>query len=146
MTALEPLPGRVVLLVEDDEAFRATLAEQLRQLDVQVHVASSAEAAVDALAGGLGVHGMVSDIRLGQGPSGIDLARTVHARWPALPVLLMSGELPQLAPDTTRQGTNPAEAIPLAREAGADYPQFLQKPFALAQLLEWLRALPVSSM
>ncbi len=137
MTALEPLPGRVVLLVEDDEPFRATLAEQLRQLDVCVHVAPSAEVALDALAGGLGVHGMVSDIRLGQGASGIALARTVRARWPALPVLLMSGEMPELALDTTPQGTIPAEA--------AD-PQFLQKPFALAQLLAWLRALPVSSM
>ena len=146
MTALEPLPGRVVLLVEDDEPFRATLAGQLRQLDVCVHVVPSAEAAVDALAGGLGVHGMVSDIRLGQGASGIALARTVRARWPALPVLLMSGEMPALAPEASQQGTNPAEAMPPAREAGAADPQFLQKPFALAQLLAWLRALPVSSM
>ena len=145
MAALEPLPGRVVLLVEDDEPFRATLADQLRQLDVCVHVVPSAEAAVDALAGGLGVHGMVSDVRLGQGASGIALARTVRARWPALPVLLMSGEMPELAPETA-QGTNPAEVLPFAREAGADLPPFLQKPFALAQLLAWLRALPVSSM
>ena len=146
MAALEPLPGRVVLLVEDDEPFRATLADQLRQLEVCVHAVPSAEAAVDALAGGLGVHGMVSDVRLGQGASGIALARTVRARWPALPVLLMSGEMPELAPETTQQGTNPAEVLPFAREAGADLPQFLQKPFALAQLLAWLRALPVSSM
>ena len=146
MAALEPLPGRVVLLVEDDEAFRATLAEQLRQLEVLVHVVPSAEAAVDALAGGLGVHGMVSDIRLGQGASGITLANTVRARWPTLPVLLMSGEMPALTPATTQQGTSPAEATPLARDAGSSEPQFLQKPFALAQLLAWLRALPVSSM
>ncbi len=146
MAALEPLPGRAVLLVEDDEPFRATLADQLRQLDVSVHVVASAEAAVDALAGGLGVHGMVSDVRLGQGASGIALARTVRARWPELPVLLMSGEMPELAPETAPQGTNPAESLPLARDAGADPPQFLQKPFALAQLLAWLRALPVSSM
>jgi len=141
MTALEPLPGRVVLLVEDDEPFRATLADQLRQLDVCVHAVPNAEAAVDALAGGLGVHGMVSDIRLGQGASGIVLARTVRARWPALPVLLMSGELPQLTP----HGALAAEAMPRAREAPSAEPQFLQKPFALAQLLEWLRALPVAS-
>ena len=141
MAALEPLPGLVVLLVEDDEPFRATLADQLRQLDVRVHAVPDAEAAVDALAGGLGVHGMVSDIRLGQGASGIVLARTVRLRWPALPVLLMSGEMLVLAPDA-----QPADHVAPAREPGADHPQFLQKPFALAQLLAWLRALPVSSM
>ena len=144
MAALEPLPGRVLLLVEDDEAFRATLADQLRQLDVRVHAVPSAEAAVDALAGGLGVDGMVSDIRLGQGASGIALAHTVQARWPALPVLLMSGEMPELAPGAA--DTDPAaEAAPM-RVAGTAPPQFLQKPFALAQLLAWLRALPVSSV
>ena len=121
-------------------------SDQLRQLDVRVHAVPSAEAAVDALAGGLGVHGMVSDVRLGQGASGIVLARTVRARWPALPVLLMSGEMPELAPGTTQQGTNPADSLPPAREPGSADPQFLQKPFALAQLLAWLRALPVSSM
>jgi signal transduction histidine kinase/methyl-accepting chemotaxis protein len=146
MAALEPLPGRVVLLVEDDEAFRATLADQLRQLDVRVHTVPSAEAAVDALSGGLGVHGMVSDIRLGQGASGIALARTVRARWPALPVLLMSGEMSELAPATAPHGTDPADAIAHAFDTERVQPQFLQKPFALAQLLAWLRALPVSSV
>jgi len=138
MAALEPLPGRVVLLVEDDEAFRATLAEQLRQLEVRVHEATSAEAAVDALAGGLEVHCMVSDVRLGLGASGIELARTVQARWPGLPVLLMSGEMPELATGPLRPGS--------ARQTGLAQPPFLQKPFALAQLLAWLRSLPVSSM
>ena len=146
MAALEPLSGLVVLLVEDDEPFRATLADQLRQLDVRVHAVPDAAAAVDALAGGLGVHGMVSDVRLGQGASGIVLARTVRLRWPALPVLLMSGEMPELAPDAAPQGTKPAEAVARAREPGVEPPQFLQKPFELAQLLAWLRALPVSSM
>ncbi len=32
------------------------------------------------------------------------------------------------------------------RAPGGAQPQFLQKPFALAQLLAWLRALPVSSV
>jgi signal transduction histidine kinase/CheY-like chemotaxis protein/HAMP domain-containing protein len=138
MAALEPLPGRVVLLVEDDEAFRATLAEQLRQLEVRVQEATSAEAAIDALAGGLEVHCMVSDVRLGQGASGIELARTVQARWPGLPVLLMSGEMPELTTGPLRHGP--------ARETGLAQPPFLQKPFALAQLLAWLRSLPVSSV
>ena len=133
MTTLDPLPGRVLLLVEDDEAFRATLAEQLRQLDVRVHPVPDAEAAIDALANGLSVHGMVSDIRLGQGADGIALARAVHARWPALPVLLMSGEMPELAAGAS------APSLP---EAAA--PEFLQKPFELSQLLKWLRAVPLS--
>ena len=146
MAALEPLPGRVLLLVEDDEAFRATLADQLRQLDVRVHAVPSAEAAVDALASGLGVDGMVSDIRLGQGASGIALAHTVRARWPALPVLLMSGEMLELVPGAAQRDVESADDVSAIRVATAVQPQFLQKPFALAQLLAWLRALPVSSV
>jgi DNA-binding response OmpR family regulator len=110
---------------------------------------ASAEAAVDALAGGLRVHGLVSDIRLGQGANGIALVRTARARWPGLPALLMSGEVPELALDAARAGAAPDGAgtgIAGLREAGAGDPQFLQKPFALGQLAAWVRALPVSSV
>ncbi len=136
MTTLDRFPNHVVLLVEDDETYRATLVDQLSQLDVRVHALQSAEAAVDVLASGLVVHGMISDIRLGQGANGIALARTVRARWPSLPILLMSGEVPELASQAR------SAAMPRA-DSPTGEPQFLQKPFALAQLLGWLRALPV---
>jgi hypothetical protein len=48
----------------------------------------------------------------------------------------MSGEVPELA----GAGTQPAG------DALDGEPQFLQKPFALAQLLAWLRERPVSSV
>ena len=145
MAALDPLPGRTLLLVEDDEAFRATLVDQLHRLDVHVHAVADAEAAIQALAGGLRVHGLVSDIRLGQGINGIALVRSARARWPDLPVLLMSGEVPELAIDAGRPtGPTADAATGLAglRENGAGDPQFLQKPFALGQLAAWVKALP----
>jgi signal transduction histidine kinase/methyl-accepting chemotaxis protein len=136
MAALAPLPGRTLLLVEDDEAFRATLVEQLSQLDVVVHAVPDAEAALAALAGGLAVHALVSDVRLGSGANGFALARATRARWPGLPVLLMSGEVHALG----------VPGVAADEGAAADAPPFLQKPFALAQLLAWLRGLPVSSV
>jgi DNA-binding NtrC family response regulator len=83
------------------------------------------------------VQGVLSDIRLGRGMNGLALARALHARWPGLPVLLMSGEVPELGP---------AAGTEAAGERPAGEPQFLQKPFALPQLLAWLRGLPVSSV
>ncbi|MFL6627032.1 MAG: ATP-binding protein [Vitreoscilla sp.] len=145
LAALEPLAGRALLIVENDEAFAATLAEQLRQLGVQVHAATNAEDAMAALAGGLHVHGLVSDIRLGQGANGIALVRMVRARWPGLPVLLMSGEVPELAVDAARDGADgPGTGIEGLRDSDAGAPHFLQKPFPLSQLAAWVRMLQVT--
>jgi len=88
----------------------------------------------------------VSDIRLGQGANGIALVRMVRARWPGLPVLLMSGEVPELAVDAARDDADgPVTGIEGLRDSHAGAPHFLQKPFSLGQLAAWIRTLQVAA-
>lgn len=119
-----------LLLVDDDEAFRATLAEQLRALGVDVDDVATPEAALAALdAAARRYAALVTDIRLAGGQSGIALAAAVRVRWPSLPVITMSGQLPELAPRQAGQA---------APEAANDWP-FLQKPFDIGALMSRLQ-------
>jgi two-component system cell cycle sensor histidine kinase/response regulator CckA len=115
---------RTVLLVEDLDDLRRLLTRQLSAAGFVVRAADSAEAALalgdDVLAS---VDVLVSDIVM-PGRSGIELASILLARRPALPVLLISGDV----------GHHDQSALP-------DHVRFLQKPFASAVLLGQLHAL-----
>ncbi len=117
-----------VLVVEDDDAFRATVTDLLARARVQSVSVASVEEALAVLERGGPIGALLSDICMGSGMDGLSLARAVRVRWPEVPVVLMSGLSPEL----------------LAGETGwsADLP-FLQKPFTLEVLvgcLEKLRA------
>jgi hypothetical protein len=65
---------------------------------------------------------VVTDIGLGGGPLGLDLARTVAERWPEIRLVIVSGE---------------------QRPARDDYPQsavFFTKPYAEGALLSIINA------
>jgi signal transduction histidine kinase/CheY-like chemotaxis protein len=116
-------PGTRVLLVDDDEAFRATVGDMLRQLGCEVVAASSPDEALAALRnGGALPDVMLSDIRLAAGADGRVLARLVQQQWPQLPIGLMSGV--------------PREALEQSRER-IRWP-FLLKPFDRERLARWL--------
>ncbi|NKI93730.1 ATP-binding protein [Rhizobacter sp. SG703] len=117
-------PAASVLLVDDDEAFRHTVTEMLSSAGCRVHAVASAEQALHALDQGVLPQLMLSDVRLGDGMSGVQLARTVATRWPQLRVALMSGM--------------PLETV--ASQADGGWP-FLQKPFDAGALRHWLRGL-----
>lgn len=85
------LRGTRILLVEDDELLRISLAGFLRTAGALVLEARDAEAAVDAISAG-GVDVVLSDVQM-PGESGLWLAEWVHGAHPALPVVLMSGAL-----------------------------------------------------
>lgn len=114
-----PQPGTRVLLVEDDPEVRDTTLAQLEALDVVAYGVGSAEEALAWIA----EHGplalVLSDISLGAGGNGIDLAAELRQRWPKLRVVLTSG-LPQEV-----HHSHPAWQ--------AEQP-FLAKPFDLAAL------------
>jgi len=80
-----------LLFVEDDPLVRDAVAGGLRQAGFTVRVADSGDAALALLDGGLQVDVVFSDIVMPGGISGIDLARAVRRRWPALPVVLATG-------------------------------------------------------
>ncbi len=133
----EALPrGLRVLLVEDDDDVRRVAQRFLRSMACEVAACNSAEAALAELAAakrGTGFDLLFSDITLGAGIDGQELARQVDLLYPALRVLLTSGyshhvagsgdggvplSWPVLAKPYTRQDLAHAIAQCLARGAG----------------------------
>jgi CheY-like chemotaxis protein len=83
--------GETILVVEDDADVRAYIVEVLRDLHYEVLEAEDAQTAldlVDRIDGRIDL--LLSDVVL---PSlnGRELARRIHARWPKLKVLYMTG-------------------------------------------------------
>jgi CheY-like chemotaxis protein len=90
-TDARSLAERVVLVVDDEEIVRDVAARILADAGFRVLKARSGAEVVTLLAtleGG--VHLVLSDIRTPE-MTGIELAALVAQKWPALPVLLMSG-------------------------------------------------------
>ncbi|MDR0182065.1 ATP-binding protein [Lysobacter arvi] len=85
------LPERCVLLVEDDVEVAALVEEMLRGIGYDVIHATNATAALGALANDRRVDLVFSDVMMPGGTNGIQLAKQIRTRRPALPVLLTSG-------------------------------------------------------
>ena len=80
-----------ILLVEDDDEVAALVGEMLGQLGYNVTRASSAVAALGALADGRAVDLVFSDIMMPGGMNGVELAREIRKRRSDIPILLTSG-------------------------------------------------------
>ncbi|WP_010216334.1 PAS domain-containing hybrid sensor histidine kinase/response regulator [Sphingomonas sp. PAMC 26621] len=95
-------PSRV-LLVDDEPLVRLSTSNMLAELGYTVTEAGSAEDALVLLSNDAS-YGVVVTDHLMPGMTGAELARTVRTRWPALPVLLVSGyaDLDDVASDLTR--------------------------------------------
>ncbi|MBC7955240.1 MAG: GAF domain-containing protein [Cytophagales bacterium] len=83
--------GLSVLLVEDEPEVRAVALKFLDTLGCVVTACASAEQALPHLTADAGFDLLLSDIALGPGMRGIELAREAKTRLPQLAVLLMSG-------------------------------------------------------
>ncbi|NOU31701.1 MAG: response regulator, partial [Polyangiaceae bacterium] len=107
-----------VLFVDDDEAMRGLMDMRLTNRGFSVKTASSAAAALEAIAQGP-FDAVVTDINM-QGGTGLQLCRQVMEARPNLPVILVTafGSL--------------ASAIAAIRAGAYD---FLPKPFELEQLV-----------
>ncbi|HYD97899.1 MAG TPA: PAS domain S-box protein, partial [Alphaproteobacteria bacterium] len=84
-----PHQGRV-LVVEDNTAVGTFAAQLLEELGYDAVWAANAQAALDVLAGGGRFDLVFTDVVM-PGMSGIELAKLLRARYPALPVVLTSG-------------------------------------------------------
>jgi signal transduction histidine kinase/CheY-like chemotaxis protein len=83
--------GLSVLLVEDDAEVRAVMGHFLDRLKCSVLEAPSGEQALLALASGKRFDLLLSDIALGAGMRGTELAAQAQQRFPELAIVLMSG-------------------------------------------------------
>lgn len=121
----EPSPAgeRLALVLEDEEDVRQTLCEQLHQLGWLTLETASGEEALQLLEASPDIALLISDLMLPGALSGADVIHTARRRFPALPVLLISGQ-------DLRPAQNPA--LPEV--------EWLRKPFTRAQLAQALSA------
>jgi PAS domain S-box-containing protein len=107
-----------VLLVEDDGDVRAASRTMLEELGYTVREASNGVSALECLSKDDQVDIIFTDVIMSSGMNGIELARTIKAKWPRLPVLLASGYTAQ-------------HLAPLAMNGD---PMLLRKPYGLREL------------
>mgnify|MGYP001597635445 CR=1 FL=1 len=86
-----PLVSRRILVVEDEGAVRTTVRRQLETLGHKVQVAASAADALPLLQGPEPPDVLLTDVVLGAGMNGIELANAARVARPGLPVIFMSG-------------------------------------------------------
>ncbi len=110
---------RTILVVEDEAAVRNTVRRQLERLGHQVLVAENATEAMVQIQQSGPLDLLLTDVVLGTGLNGIDLANAARHERPGLPVVFMSGY------------TAVPEAQRRIRETGAP---LLSKPSTLSQL------------
>jgi len=115
-------PSQQLLFVEDDAVIREVVADCLQDHGFGVVEAATAEDAMQHMAGGLGPPVVITDIDLGAGRSGIELADWVHEGWPELGVIFVTGRVDRLR----GRSPDPREVC-------------LAKPFRLSQLVELVR-------
>jgi CheY-like chemotaxis protein len=92
-----------VLLVDDEDAVRASTADMLIDLGYRVEEAVSAEAALALLNAGTRPDLLITD-HLMPGMTGVELVRAVRERYPDVLALIVSGyaEVEGIAPDLPR--------------------------------------------
>lgn len=115
----------VLLLVEDEALVALALQNALEDAGYHVLWAGDGHTGAAALASSLDqVSGLITDIRLGDGPDGWSLAKQARLQRPELPVLYVTGDS---APDWIEKGVTSSA--------------LLQKPFAPMQLLASLEVI-----
>lgn len=109
--------GLKVLLVEDDAEVRAVVQNFLKALGCETCSAASAEQALLELDGDQVFDLLLSDIALGAGMRGTQLAERAQTRFPQLAILLMSGYSAELL-DADRDSPQSWELLrkPYSRE------------------------------
>jgi CheY-like chemotaxis protein len=120
-----PLTAYRILVVEDEPSVRSTVRRQLEALGHTVTLAETAAAALPLLKGAGAPDVLLTDVVLGEGMNGIDLAEAAKIFKPGLPVIFMSGF------------TAVPEAQKRIQDSGAP---LLTKPLTLSQLERALNA------
>ena len=105
-----------VLVVDDEKNMRLSLKTVLTDEGYGVRTADSAEDALGLL-GEEDFLMVITDARLGAGMSGYELLHKLHARWPQLPVLMITAyATPKLAVEAIKAGAFDYVAKPFAPE------------------------------
>lgn len=83
----------ITVLVVDDEALVANIVEaSLQDAGFEVIVAANGEEAIAMLQRQAEIGGLITDVNLGSGISGFDVAHRARELMPELPVIYMTGQ------------------------------------------------------
>ena len=108
---------RTVLVIEDEDAVRHLLRTMLRLAGYEALSCRDGDEALDLMeARGGTVHLLITDLNLGNGPDGFEIAGKLRERQPSLKVLFISGE-------------DEGGRAMRDREPGSSEDFFLPKPF-----------------
>jgi DNA-binding NtrC family response regulator len=119
-------PQRIILVVDDEPGVRRLACQMLEREGFKTIEAETGRQALAALVSHPGrVSLVVSDVRMPE-MNGVELEQAIREEWPALPVILISGEI-------TREWV-----LRLVREVPL---RLLRKPFDQGELLEKVREL-----
>ncbi len=88
-----PAPWKI-LVVEDEVLIRLMIADVLMQAGFQVIQAASADEALKVLHSSVEIDVIVTDVRMPGSLNGLELASRVRTNWPALKIVIVSGECP----------------------------------------------------
>ncbi|MBU8932547.1 MAG: response regulator [candidate division Zixibacteria bacterium] len=116
---------RKVLVVDDDDLFRRTLTEALRYHDFTPTAVQGGEEALRELENG-SIDAVIADIKM-PGMDGIALLKRIKAKYPDLPVILITGFL--------------ADNFEAIGTAAMPADGFLQKPFDTSKIIALLEEL-----
>jgi PAS domain S-box-containing protein len=124
-----PAESYTILVVEDEAPVRSTVRRQLETLGHRVLIAETAAAALPILRGADAPDVLLTDVVLGTGMNGIDLAEAARVIKPGIPVIFMSGftAVPEAQKRIHESGapllTKPATLSLLARALNAVMPR-----------------------
>jgi len=116
-----------ILVVEDEPLVRLTIVEALQEGGYTVLEADDGVRAIEQIDEQENLRGLVTDIRIGPGPSGWDVAHHAREKFSSLAVVYVTG-------DSAAEW--PANGVPQST--------VLQKPFASAELVTAIAALLVA--
>lgn len=114
--------SRVVLVVDDEELTRFSIAERLSEAGLEVLEAQDADAALQIFAERDDITDLITDVKMPGSMDGFALARIVSDRWGHVSLMVISGH------------TNPSDPR-LPPSAG-----FMHKPFSSEALLRVLQS------
>lgn len=125
---IAPMDNEVVLLLVEDENLTMMMAEEALQSGgyAVIAAATGAEAMGHLDSDDLRISGVITDIGLGSGPNGWDVAHHARRLHPNMPIIYTTSE---------NIGEWPIQGVPTS--------VLLQKPYASAQLVTAISALLV---
>lgn len=113
------MTAAVLLIAEDEFLLIADLEEALEEAGYAIQIVSNGSQAIDALENDISrFKALITDIRMGLGPTGWEVAHRARELSPTLPVVYMTGD---------SAASWAANGVPNS--------VLLQKPFAMGQLV-----------